>query len=119
MQIILKIAGIALLLVGAIFTFKPDLLGKFPTSITPYEIIEKRVMWGVLIGLGIFLMCLNNWSSWRLNLTALLASLTLGVIAARLAGLVLNGFFMKQIWWLLIELAVLGLFGFLYWKQKT
>jgi len=30
----------------------------------------------------------------------------------------LDGFFVKQLYWLLMELAALALFGFFYWKQK-
>lgn len=119
MHIILKIAGFLFLLLGIIFTLKPELLDKFPASITPYEIIEKRVKWGLLMGLGIFVLYQTDWTSWRLIATALLATLTLGIIIARLTGFVLDGFFIKQLWWLLIELVVLLLFGFLHWKQRT
>ncbi|MHC8949849.1 DUF4345 family protein [Sphingobacterium hungaricum] len=115
---ILKISGVILIIAGFIFTLKPDLVTKFPTSIDAYQMIEKRVPWGLLIGLGLFLLFYTNWTSWGLGIVAFLFALTLGIIIARLTGLLIDGFFVKQIWWLLIELAVLFLFGFLYWKQK-
>jgi hypothetical protein len=37
---------------------------------------------------------------------------------ARLTGFVLDGFFTKQVYWLLMEVVVLIAFGFWYWKQK-
>ncbi|BAV04959.1 hypothetical protein FLA_0964 [Filimonas lacunae] len=38
---------------------------------------------------------------------------------ARLFGSLLDGFFAKQMMWLLIELVVAGVFAFLYWIQKS
>lgn len=108
-----------MLILGFILTFIPDIFGKFSMPIDAYQMIEKRVKWGLLIGFGIFLIFHNNWTSWGLIVTALLTALTIGVIVARLTGLVMNGFFTKQLWWLLIELVALIVFGFLYWKQKA
>lgn len=115
----LKIAGYILLLAGFIFTFKPDLLSKFPESVDAYQMIEKRVKWGLLIGLGLFLIFQNNWTSWGVLTTALIITLTLGIIISRLVGSILDGFFVKQLWWLLIELVVLSIFVFLYGRQET
>jgi hypothetical protein len=72
----------------------------------------------MLIGFGGFVVYNNDWSSWGLLTTVLLASVTLGIILARLTGFVLDGIFIKQIYWLQIEVAALIIFGFLYWKQK-
>ena len=119
MNLFLKISGAVLFIAGFILAFKPDLFGKFSTPVDPYQMIEKRVKWGILIGLGGFMIFHNNnWTSWGLITTALLAALTIGIIIARLTGFLLNGFFTKQLYWLLMELVVLLIFGFLYWKQK-
>lgn len=112
-----KIAGIILVVIGLIMTYKPNLITGSPTT-DPYQMIEKRVKWGFTIGLGIFLTFHRDWSSWQLTIIALLISLTLGIVIARLLGFVLDGYFTKQLLWLLIELAALLLFGFLYWKMK-
>lgn len=79
---LIKIAGSILLIIGLVLAIKPDLLGKYPTSIDAYQMIEKRIKWGVLIGFGIFLIFNTNWTSWGLITTALLTALTLGVIMA-------------------------------------
>ncbi|WP_192350074.1 hypothetical protein [Algoriphagus sp. Y33] len=115
MYSISKIAGFISLILGFIFTFKPDILAKIQLSVDPNTMIEIRVKWGLLIGLGIFLLGHNNWTLW-LTITGMLTALTLGVILARLMGLVMDGFFVKQIDWLLIELLALLVFGFLYWQ---
>jgi len=118
MNLLLKITGIVLLIAGFTLAIKPDLSGKFQTSIDGYQMIEKRVKWGFLIGLGLFLLFYHNWTSCGLVAAALLTSLTLGIMIARLTGFILDGFFVKQLYWLLMELAALALFGFFYWKQK-
>ena len=76
--------------------------------------IEVRVKWGFLIGLGILFIVYNQWSDWKLTVCALLSFLTLGIIIARLLGFVLDGFFSKQLHWLTIEIVVLIIFGILY-----
>lgn len=100
-----------------LLAIKPDLFGKFSPAIGSNQMIEKRVKWGMLIGLGGFLVVTNDWFSWGLLTTAFLASVTLGILLARLTGFVLDGIFIKQLYWLLIEVAALISFGFLYWKQ--
>lgn len=117
MNILLKLSGVVLLISGLILTGTPDLFGKFPTAIDPYQMIEKRVKWGVLIGLGGFLIFYHNWTSPGLILTSFLTCLTFGIIMARVAGFVWDGFFIKQLYWLLIEVVAAMIFGFLYWKQ--
>jgi len=107
-----------LLISGFILAIKPDLFCKFSASIDGYQMIEKRVKWGFLIGFGGFIMFPQNLASWGLLVTALLTSATIGIIIARLTGFALDGFFTKQLYWLLMELVALIVFGFFYWKQK-
>ncbi len=72
----------------------------------------------MLIGLGGFLIFYNSSASWSLTATVLLSALTIGIIIARLIGFILDGFFTKQLYWLLMELAFLLAMGLVYWKQK-
>lgn len=118
MNFVLKILGVIILIIGLSLTLKPDLFSKLPTAITGYQMIEKRVKWGALIGFGLFLIFFTDWTSWRLIVSGLLFGLIEGIIIARLTGFVLDGFFTGQLWWLLIEFTVAILFGYLYFKQK-
>ncbi|AKD02340.1 hypothetical protein POKO110462_18330 [Pontibacter korlensis] len=113
MNTILKVSGVILLLAGFALAFKPDLFGKFSAPIDAYQMIEKRVKWGFLIGSGIFLIYHHNWTSWGLVAAALLTALTFGIIMARLLGFVLDGLFTKQFLWLGIEVAAFTLFFFI------
>ncbi|GAB3953393.1 hypothetical protein GCM10028805_37020 [Spirosoma harenae] len=119
MNFLLKLVGVGLLATGLVFAIKPDFFGKFSTSPDAYQMIEKRVKWGLLIGMGGFMIAYTNWASWNLLATALLLSITLGIIIARLIGFALDGFFTKQFYWLLIEIVAFISFGVLYWKQRN
>ena len=114
MNIVLKIVGVILLLIGLILTYKPNLISGVSLPSHSYETIEKRVKWGFLIGVGIFLLFHTQWDNWKLIACALLCALTLGIILARLFGFVLDGFYQKQLLWLGIELMVFILFVVLY-----
>lgn len=118
MNFVIKILGIILCIAGFLLTLKPDLLGKYPPSVDAYRMIEKRVRWGLLIGLGLFLIFYSNRNSWGLNITTLFLALTFGIIISRLTGFVKDGFFVQQLWWLIMEIVALLFFSFLYWKQK-
>ncbi|MDW7694656.1 DUF4345 family protein [Flammeovirgaceae bacterium SG7u.111] len=114
MTIFLKIIGGVLLIAGWVLTYKPNLISKIPLPENPYQIIEMRVKWGFLMGLGILLIFFNQWSNWKQTVFASLFFLTLGIVFARLFGFVLDGFFSKQLLWLTIEIVALIIFGILY-----
>jgi hypothetical protein len=119
MRMLLKISGVTLLIAGLILAYRPDLISTHPIPTDPYQMIEKRVRWGFVIGFGILLLFHHQWTPWGLTVFALLFALTTGVILARLLGFVLDGFFAKQMLWLAIESGALLLFGFLYGKLKS
>ena len=114
MNILLKIIGTVLLVSGCVLTYKPNLVSKIHLPENPYQMIEMRVKWGFLIGLGIFLIFYNQGSAWKLTVCALSFFLTLGIIMVRLSGFILDGFFLKQLLWLTIEIVALIIFGILY-----
>lgn len=117
MIVFIKILGTIFLISGFFLVIRPNLFGHFSAPVDAYHMIEKRVKWGMLIGAGLFLIVNNNWTSWGILTSGFLTALTLGIIIARLIGFVLDGFFIKQIWWLSIEFFALLLFGFLYLRQ--
>ena len=93
MDILVKISGVILRLAGFVLVFRPGLFTQFNSPIEGYEMIEKRVKWGMLIGFGLFLIFFRDWTSWKLVVTGLLFALTAGIIIARLTGFGLDGFF--------------------------
>lgn len=119
MNMLLKISGAILLMAGIILAYSPGLISTRPIPTDPYQLIEKRVRWGFVIGLGLLLLFHHQWTPWGVTVSALLVALTTGIILARLLGMVLDGFFAKQLLWLAIELGVLLIFGILYGKLKS
>lgn len=108
-----------MLVAGVMLTIKPNLISTMPQSISPYQMIEKRVMWGILIGLGFFGLVFNRQlDSWKTGIFASLATITSGIIIARIIGLLMDGFFAKQLLWLGIESVFLIIFAILYRKVK-
>ncbi|RXG21715.1 putative protein DUF4345 [Leeuwenhoekiella polynyae] len=103
-----------MILAGCVLTYKPNIISKIPLPENAYQMIEIRVKWGFLTGLGILLIFYNQWSNWKLLACAVLFFLILGIVIARLFGFVLHGFFSKQLLWLTIEIVALLIFGILY-----
>ena len=109
-----SIIGIAVLIIGILLTIYPQWISAIPKETKGYELIEKRVGYGFLIGFGIFTILYQHNTSWKTIVCLLLFSFTLGVIVARSIGLLVNGFFLKQFLWLGIEFIILLFFAILY-----
>ena len=118
MNLLMKISGSILLIAGFILTLKPSLVSTISDSVTPYQMIEKRVIWGSLIGLGLFAIFNHEVGDWKTGIFALLSALTLGIIIARIIGFLMDRFYAKQLLWLGIELVFLVIFTVLYRKLK-
>jgi hypothetical protein len=116
MNLLLKAFGLILVAGGVVLTCKPGLIGSAVGELSAYEMIERRVKWGFLVGVGIFLFAFRQWGQWGSMVWALLAALTLGIIISRLLGFMLDGIFVKQIIWLLIEIIIAIAFSLLYWR---
>ena len=114
MTISLKIIGIVLLISGLLLAFKPTIISKTPLPNNSYQIIKMRVVWGFPIGVGMLFIFHNQWGDLKLTLCALLIFLTLGIIFARLLGMVLDGFLKKQLLWLTMEIVAFIFFVVLY-----
>lgn len=114
MATLLKLIGVLVIILGCVLTYKPNLLSHTPLPKNNYHLIEMRVRWGFLIGLGIFIFAFNHWNSWKVIISAFLFFLTIGIVIARTFGIIKDGFFIKQILWLSIEFVILIVFGILY-----
>lgn len=114
MAIFLKITGFILLILGCVLTYKLNLISHSPFPKDNYKMIEMRLIGGFLIGLSILFFFFNHWNSWKVIIPAFLFFLILGIIVARTFGIIMDGFFIKQVLWLTIEFVILIIFGILY-----
>ena len=119
MNILLKISGSIIITVGILLTIRPELIVPSAPHYAGYEMTEKRVRWGFVIGFGIFLIVFQQWGQWGMTTWAFLATLSFGIVIARLIGLLLDGFFMKQFIWLMIEVVIGAIFTLFYWRMTS
>ena len=110
--------GVLLILVGFVVSANPELIIQKPVPIDVFEAVERRVWWGLIIGIGLLLMFHHQVQPWLLTLAAAGVALTSGILVARFIGIVLDGSHPKQWFWVVVELLIIVGFAFWYWKQK-
>lgn len=118
-NLVLKILGVTLAIIGVALVSNPELVSSRPVPDDTFEAIERRVWWGVLIGLGVLLILHHQMRPWLLTLAATGAALTFGLLAARLIGIALDGSVPKQWLWVAVEAAILAGLVFWYGKLRT
>lgn len=118
-KIFLQIMGSILLLAGFVFTYSPELVSHKPIPEDTFRAIERRVWWGLLIGLGILFMFHHQIKPYLFTAAALGMTLTLGILVSRLMGIALDGSVPRQWMWVAVELVMVIGFGVWYAKQRT
>jgi len=110
--LISRILGALMVVAGLVLVINPELLtgGTVPTD--TFEAIERRVWWGLIIGVGVLLLLHHHFQPWLRTLVATGSALLFGLLAARLIGIVLDGSVMEQWTYAGIEFAVLAI---LFW----
>jgi hypothetical protein len=81
-----------------------------------FEAIERRIWWGLLIGLGLLLIFNQQWSPWLPTLLITAVALLVGLLVARFMGIVLDGSVPKQ--WLLVLVEVAIAAPLLWWYLR-
>lgn len=94
------IAGFGFIVVGLVLVSHPELINNKPIPTDRFEAIERRIWWGLIIGVGIALLWRHQWRPWQATLTATLASLVSGLLIARFVGIILDGSVARQ--WLYV-----------------
>src|SRR5690554_5444374 len=88
--LILKIVGLIIVIMGAILSYNPELFSNKAIPEDPFEATERRILWGLLMGVGLLVLFYHQIQPWLLTLVAIGIALTLGVLMARLIGIVLD-----------------------------
>ncbi|MFY0665512.1 MAG: hypothetical protein JXQ97_12880 [Natronospirillum sp.] len=84
----------------------PELVSDKPVPDDPFKAVERRVWWGILIGLGLLMMTHHQLKPFLLTVAATGSALMLGFLIARILGIVLDGSTLKQWYWVGAELFV-------------
>ena len=111
--------GFIFFVVGVVLAYNPELISNKPVPEATFEAVERRVKWGIIIGIGILFMFHHQLKPWLLTTAATGSAITLGILVARFIGIVLDGSVIKQWYWVGVELAVLIMLSIWYAKQST
>lgn len=116
---ILRIVGSVLIVIGVTLVSNPELVSNKPIPTDTFEAVERRIWWGLFIGFGILFLFHHQLQPWSLTLAATLSSLLVGLLIARLIGIVLDGSVAKQWLWVGVELVILAVCVWWYLKARA
>ena len=115
--LILRVVGVALIISGFVLAANPEIVSNKPVPDDIFEAIERRIWWGLLIGAGLLLQFHHQLLPWQPTVSATCASLLVGMLIARLIGIVLDGSVVKQWQYVGIELLILA--PLIWWYTKV
>jgi len=118
---LLKLLGALLVLAGLLFSFMPDIIFGAPQDVLDtYQGIERRVRWGLLIGVGLLLLMYEQKNSWPLTLATAALWITTGFLIARFIGLFVEGMDNQKQWfWVAFEVLIIVAAGFYIFRVKN
>lgn len=113
----LRWVGVALLVLGGAFALSPDLIGAVAVPDDAFAQVERRIPGGAVAGVGLLLLLPPGPRDWAGRLAAMVGWVTVGLLAARLLGVALDGGHPRQWMWVGVEAVVAGVaLGFLRWR---
>ena len=114
----LKIIGFFVFAAGIVLASSPELISSKPVPEDIFRAVERRIWWGVLIGLGLIPLFHGTVKPWLPTIIAVGGALTFGVLIARLIGIALDGSVLKQWFWVAVEFVILIALWVWYSKLK-
>ena len=116
-----KVIGAVVALAGGYLVFAPDVvrsaLGRTPATSSDW-INLRATFGGTILGLGVFLVWLPAWSPWQRTVQGLLLWSMAGIGLARGIGFALDGGpDKKQYVWLVAEIAIVAVTGYLLYRR--
>jgi len=114
--VIRRIIGGALVIVGIVLVSNPELVSDKPIPSDTFEAIERRIWWGLFIGVGALLLFRSQFRPWLKTLVATGFALIFGLLIARLIGIVLDGSVVKQWAYVGVECVILAPLAWWYFK---
>lgn len=118
-SLILRVVGVISIFVGIVLVWNPELISSKPIPADAYKATERRIWWGLFIGLGALLLFHHQLTPWIPTIAATLASLLFGLLIARLIGIVLDGSLSSQLKNVGIELVIFVPLAWWYLRVRT
>ena len=118
-SLLLRLVGLALIVAGVTLVSNPELVSNKPVPDDTFEAIERRIWWGLIIGFGILLLFHHQLQPWLKTIAATGSSLLIGLLIARLIGIMLDGSVAKQWLYVGIELVILAPLVWWYFSLRN
>jgi len=115
--LLLRLIGLIVIAMGLVITINPEWITQKSVPENTFDAVERRIWWGLIIGLGCLLMFHHTLMPWQATVAATLASLLFGLLIARLIGICLDGSVTKQ--WLYVFIEILMLLPLIWWYKST
>jgi len=115
-SLILKLVGVALVIVGVTLVWNPELVSNKPIPKDTFKATERRIWWGLIIGFGCLLLFHHQLLPWMLTIAATGAALLFGLLVARLIGIMLDGSVLKQ--WINVGIELVILVPLVWWYLR-
>ncbi len=112
-----RMIGVVLIFLGILLAVNPELVSHKPVPEDTFKAVERRIWWGLLIGVGMLLQFHQQWLPWQATVSATGATLLVGLLIARLIGILLDGSVMKQ--WVNVGIEIILLIPFIWWYMKV
>lgn len=116
-SLILRVIGVVVVIVGVTLAWNPELVSRQPIPEDTFEATERRIWWGVIIGVGTLLLFHRQLQPWMATIAATGSALLFGLLVARLIGIMLDGSVVKQ--WINVGIELVMLLPLVWWYLRV
>ena len=116
-NLIFRVIGVGLIIVGITLALNPELISRQPIPEDTFEATERRIWWGLIIGLGTLLLFHHQLQPWMPTVAAASSAILFGLLVARLIGIMLDGSVLKQ--WINVAIEVVILLPLIWWYMRV
>ncbi len=109
----LRLVGVISIIIGVVLAWNPEFISSKPIPTDTFRAIERRIWWGLIIGVGALLMFHHQIQPWQPTVAATIFSLLFGLLVARLIGIMLDGSVIKQ--WINVGIEIVLMVPFIWW----
>lgn len=82
------------------------------------EAIERRVRGGMVLGVGLVFIATSAFRPWSTSIPSAIFYFTVGALAARILGLLVDGTVPKPWLWVAVEAAVMAFAALWLWRSS-
>lgn len=108
-----------LVVTGLVLSFAPTLVHDAGAAPDLFEAVERHARWGLLIAIGALLIARTRLRPWGITIAAVIVSVSLGYLVARVLGIMVEGSGSSKQWMYCGIEVVIALAGGAYlWRKR-